>query len=165
MLAALALLCATAPVVAQNPQIQLSLQVPSVVVAHTGKLPISVSWRNLSPDRTIALRGEPGPSDTGGLEFVIVDARGIARSVAPYVGRISATDVATGDRRIELLPGHGHGISLRLRVGDLLPQPGRYRLGVRYTSPMPAPGNASMRPDLFEGVQAESDLIEIEVRP
>jgi hypothetical protein len=128
-------------------------------------MPVTVTWRNATTDRIVALRGEPGPSDTGGLEFVVVEAGGSARSYAPFRGRLSAAEVASGDRRIELRPGHGYGISLRLNARDVFPAPGIYRISVRYASPMPSSGNSSLRAELLEGARAESSAIEVEVLP
>jgi hypothetical protein len=73
--------------------------------------------------------------------------------------------VVNGSRRIELLPGHGHGIAARYAASELFPEPGRYRISASYQSPLPAPGNPSATAGAIEGSIATAVAIEIEVLP
>jgi hypothetical protein len=163
LIAALASL--TTPLPAQNRNLELSLRLSQQAMSMNSSLAVVVTWRNLSGDHAVALRGEPGPSDSGGLEFVVMDANGSNRALTPFRGRLSAAEVAAGDRKVDLSPGHGHGISFRLTPRDLFPGPGRYQVGVRYASPLPSSGNPSVRAEVLEGARAESRLYEVEVLP
>lgn len=145
--------------------LDLKVHLPVVSVRLTQFVPVAVIWTNLSPSQPVVLRGEPGPSIPGGLTITITDSSGVARDLAPRRSRLSTQQVATGNRRIELLPGHGHGIALRLAASELFPGPGRYRISARYQSPLPAPGNTSATAGAIEGSSASAAAIEIEVLP
>lgn len=142
--------------------LRVHLTVSSIRMSQS--LPVAVIWTNRSTQRLI-LRGEPGPSVSGGLTITITDSNGVSRDLAPRPSRLSVQQVASGNRWIELLPGHGHGIAARLPASELFPAPGRYRIGARYQSPLPAPGNTSATAGAIEGSSAAAIAVEIEVRP
>jgi hypothetical protein len=99
------------------------------------------------------------------LTITITDSSGTSRNLAPRSSRLTMQQVVSGSRRIELLPGHGYGISTRFATSELFPEPGRYRISASYQSPLPVPGNPSATAGAIEGSIATAAAIEIDVLP
>jgi hypothetical protein len=144
--------------------LELKVHSPLASVSMNQSLPLAVVWTNQSTQRVV-LRGEPGPSVSGGLTITITDSDGVSRNLAPRRSRLTTQQVVNGSRRIELLPGHGHGIAARLAASELFPVPGRYRISASYQSPLPTPGNPSATAGAIEGSIATAAAVEIEVLP
>lgn len=165
---ALLSLVLTLPAFAQSGStsaLEMAVHVPVTRVRFDETLPISVVWKNRSPSQTLVLRGEPGPSAAGGLSLFVIDANRSSRPLPVAAGRMTLQEVVSGSRRIELAPGHGHGIAKRFRVNEVFPSPGRYRIEARYQSPIPIVGNPTISPEAIEGSSAVAISVEIEVTP
>ena len=162
--AALLWMLLLSPAVA-DPALDLRVHVPFVRASLSATIPVAIVWTNRSTSQRVVLRGEPGPTQAGGLSLFVVDDNGVSRALVRLAGRLSLDEVVNGSRRIELAPGHGHGISKRFRVNEIFPAPGRYRIEARYQSPLPVAGNSTISPGAIEGSSAVAMSVEIEVTP
>jgi hypothetical protein len=123
----------------------------------------TVIIQNIDPQQSIALRGEPGFSATGGFELISIDGERTSRELPASPGGMPLAEVRSGSKRIVLAPGRGLTIPLRAASAQLFPSPGHYQLVVSYQSLLPDAANRSVEPGVLEGVQASSRVIEFDV--
>lgn len=166
LLAALLLALASSAVFAQGrPSVQVTVSTPTPKVRLDEEIAIHVFIQNAEQQRRVALRGEPGFSEAGGVRIEFSDERGTRSLIPATRGTLSLSEAREGDRAMVLEPGEGLGLQRRLPVEAVFQRPGRYTIRAFYESPSPSARNPSVDRNNVEGVTAQSAELTIEVTP
>lgn len=161
---ALLLALASNAVFAQGrPSVEVTVSTPTPKVRLDEELAIHVFIQNAEQQRRVALRGEPGFSEAGGVRIEFADEQGTRSLLPTTAGTLSIAEAREGNRAIVLEPGEGIGMHRRLPVEAVFQRPGRYTIRAFYESPSPSARNPNVDRNNVEGATAQSAELTIEV--
>jgi hypothetical protein len=152
----------SASAIAQPPSpLSVELRTPTREVRRGDLFLLQVGLSNVDEARTVVLRGDPGFGPAGGLELRVTDSQGRTTIAPRTVSYVTLSEAQDGVRKTLLRPGQALWINRHVRVRDLFPAPGSYRLEVRYTSPSPSSRSPALPGRVVEGASEQSNIAEI----